>query len=260
MFKRMYTSRSTSAPKLLNICKGLRLQYSSSRFIFIMASAHRMRGSGYPVLIYFSLLFVFSHFLFFPLAQTNKSTHACSLSLSQHFLSDPTPPPQISCSLWGGGGGVKTDIIVVMVTDGSAPFTKTSFACSFKKRLRHTSAAERAGKTSTQQDVFTGERRASLFLFKSLKIWRGHSPSISQMQKNFLNKNYIQKLKGVLPECRKFGCRWWSQRGCLSAGDPWWTQKVKTSQTLECVFHCHLESMYTHTQVQEVRTNECNKT
>lgn len=95
----------------------------------------------------------------------------CLYPRTSYLIQSQTPRQLFS---QGRGGG--TDIIVVMVTDGCAPFTKTNFACSLKKRLRHTSAAEHLEKNmSTDQDGVNGEYRASLFLFKYLKIQQGRS-------------------------------------------------------------------------------------
>ena len=35
-----------------------------------------------------------------------------------------------------------------------------------------------------------------------------------------------------VPECRRSGSRWWSQTGCLSAGDPWRTNTEETIRLL----------------------------
>lgn len=132
-----------------------------------------MRSCGYPVFIYFILLFVFHTSFFSPC--TNKQKRSCLQSVSIPALPIWSSPQRLR-QLFSQGRGGGTDIIVVMITDGCAPFTKTNFACSLKKATApHFSSRAFRENMSTDQDGVTREYRASLFLFKCLKIQQGHS-------------------------------------------------------------------------------------
>lgn len=142
--ERMHDRRSLSALKLLKVCKDSNIHLYFSLDHFLLQFLLKLWLSCFYLLHF---IICFSHFLFSPC--TNKQKRSCLQSVSIPALPIWSSPQRLR-QLFSRGRGGGTDIIVVMTTDGCAPFTKTNFACSLKKRLRHTSAAEHLEKTCRQ--------------------------------------------------------------------------------------------------------------
>ncbi len=105
---------------------------------------------------------------FFSWTDKNKSALRCSLSPSicvslcvslpvLPFLSDPLSRSQLFSH-----GGAGQDVIVVMVTDGCARFTKTNFSCCEKRPHATHQQQSIYSKQLKHQDGYTWEENKPL--------------------------------------------------------------------------------------------------
>lgn len=171
--ERMHDRRSLSALKLLKVCKDSNIHLYFSLDHFLLQCPHTEWEVVVILFLFTSFYYLFFTLPFFPLHKQTKALlpAVCLYPRTSYLIQPPTPPSAVLPGERRGNG-----YYCCYDNRWLCPFHKNKLRMFLKKATApHFSSRAFRENMSTDQDGVTREYRASLFLFKCLKIQQGHS-------------------------------------------------------------------------------------